>query len=368
MDSVKDKIIEYMLTPLSWLYGAGVEVRNKLFDWKLLPSEKFDVPVVCVGNIAVGGTGKTPHVEYLVSRLCHDYKIGVVSRGYRRKTKGFVMATSYSTPETIGDEPYQMYRKFGRKIRLAVCENRRKGIRELLKLDDSINLILLDDGFQHRYVEPAISILLMDYKHPVFEDSLLPLGRLRENKYAINRADYVIVTKCPEMTPLAYSLMAGKLDLMTYQKLYFSQVNYENLEPVFEEEARYSASIQSLTHKDSVLLVSGIAQPRSLVKYLSSFPFKLKICHFPDHHTFSQKDLDKIQEMYRKMKGARKIILTTEKDAVRMIHNPYFPVQLKPFCFYLPISISMSGGQQQESLVESLKDSIRNYTKKSDTD
>jgi len=366
MESVKDKILKCLLTPLSWLYGAGVEVRNKFFDWKILPSENFDVPVICVGNIAVGGTGKTPHVEYLISHLYRDYNIGVVSRGYKRSTRGFVLANPYSTPDTIGDEPYQIYSKYGRKIRLAVCENRRKGIKTLLDIDRNINLLILDDGFQHRYVNPSISIVLMDYKHPVYEDSLLPLGRLREQKYSLNRADYVLVTKCPELTPLAYSLITGELDLMSYQNLFFSGVEYQEVAPVFEDESRYSVSLTGLTSRDSVLLVTGIAWPRGLVKYLAKFPFRLKICHFPDHHSFTRKDLERMENMYREMKGARKIILTTEKDAVRMIHNPYFPVKLKPFCFYLPIKVSINGPDSEEKFFDTLKESIRQYRKKVD--
>lgn len=364
MDSVRDRIAEMLLTPLSWIYGAATELRNKMFDWNLLRSYRFDVPVVCVGNISVGGTGKTPHVEYIVSRLSQDFKIGVVSRGYRRKTKGFVLATSHSTPDTIGDEAYQIYRKFGRRIRLAVCESRRKGIEGLLSLYDDIDLMLLDDGFQHRYVEPSISLLLMDYTHPFYEDTLLPLGTLRESRFAINRADYVIVTKCPSMTPLAYSLMAGKLDLMSYQKLFFSKVAYDSLEPVFEEEARYTASLNALTSKDAVLLVTGIARPRSLVKYVSSFPFRTRVCHFPDHHSFGKKDLARIQASFAGMKGSRKIILTTEKDAVRMINNPYFPHQLKPFCFYLPIRVDMMEGGSHGEFIEALRADISSQIRK----
>lgn len=362
MSSTKDKVLTYLLTPLSWIYNGVMEVRNKFFDWRILPSVEFDVPVISVGNIAVGGTGKTPHVEYLISRLSHDFTIGVVSRGYKRETKGFVLASPHSTPRTIGDEPYQIYKKFGRRIKLAVCESRRKGIAGLLKVYPEINLILLDDAFQHRYVTPAISILLTDYSRPLFEDKLLPLGRLRENTTALNRADVVVVTKCPyDMTPIEARLFSKKLDLMSFQHLYFSRIKYMELQPVFEEEARYSVNLDMLGGKDSVLLVSGVCRPRSIVTRLMKYSFRLRVSHFPDHHFFTRKDLEKISRQFEAMKGIRKIIVTTEKDAVRMADNPYFPAELKPFCFYLPIETEMWDSSSEEDFLNHLRGLIKGY-------
>lgn len=340
--TTKDKIITYLLTPFSWIYGCVMGVRNKLYDWGILKSETFDVAVISVGNITIGGTGKTPHVEYLISQLQQYYHIGVVSRGYKRQTKGFVPANSKSTPETIGDEPYQIYQKFSKRVKVAVCESRREGIKKLLEIDQQINLIILDDAFQHRAVSPKLSILLVDYNRPIYEDNVLPLGRLRESEGGINRSDFVIVTKCPEnMTRLDYRLVSKKLDLMTYQKLFFSRLRYDEVKPVFEDDARYRVSLEALEKTDAVLLLTGIANPRPLVKYLRKFPFGIRVCHFPDHHAFTKADLEKISKKYEQLRGARKLIITTEKDAVRLACNPYFPTNLKPFTYYVPISVEM---------------------------
>ena len=214
MNSVKDKILNYILLPFSWIYAFVTHIRNKFFDWSILKSEEFDVPVIRVGNLTVGGTGKTPPVEYLIEHLSSEYNVAVLSRGYKRHTHGFVLATNKSTPETIGDESYQIYQKYGFRVKVAVCENRKKGIKELMNLGLGINLIILDDAFQHRYVVPKTSVLLMEYKRPVYEDKLLPLGRLRENINAIRRADFVIITKCPEtLSPIDYRLLKKKMEL-----------------------------------------------------------------------------------------------------------------------------------------------------------
>lgn len=345
MNSNFDKILPYLLRPLSWIYGSVTWVRNKLFDTGVLTQVEYDVPVVGVGNLTVGGTGKTPHTEYIVNQLCNDYKIAVLSRGYKRKTKGFIMANPKSTPDIIGDEPWQIYNKFGMRVKVAVCENRRKGISELLNLYPDLDLIVLDDSFQHRWVKPRVSILLMEYGRPVYRDHLLPLGRLRESAHEINRADMVIVTKCPDtLSPIDFRIVTKELDLMKFQKLYFSRYIYEGLRPVFKEEARFSVNLNSFTERDSILLLTGIAHPRYFVRHFKEYPCRKKVEHFPDHHNFSRMDILKIAEKFNKMKGERKVIITTEKDAVRIVHNPYFPQELKPYIFYQPIDVDMVPG------------------------
>lgn len=345
MKGTKDTILTYVLRPMSWLYGCVTGIRNWLFDKNILKQEEFDVPIVCVGNLTVGGTGKTPHVEFIVSNLLSVYNIGVLSRGYKRKTKGFILANSKSTPDIIGDEPMQIYQKFGTRVKVAVCESRRKGIRELLKAFPQINLIVLDDAFQHRYVKPKVSVVLTDFNRPFYKDHLLPWGRLRENPHQVNRADMVVVTKCPEdLQPLTYRLISKDLDLMTYQKLFFSCYQYGGLLPVFPDDCPYRTSLGSLTERDTVLLVTGIAHPRYFVRYFKNFAFKVKVIHFPDHHDFSRHDLDSVLEKFNTFTGERKIIVTTEKDAVRLQHNPYFPRELMPFTFYLPIMVKMING------------------------
>ena len=350
------KILPYILKPASWLYGCVAGVRNWMFDRRILPQEEFDVPVVGVGNITVGGTGKTPHVEYILDHLAMDMKIAVLSRGYRRKTKGFVLANSKSTPDSIGDEPMQIYRKYGMRVKVAVCEKRKNGIDELLRLFPDLQLIVLDDSFQHRYVKPKVSVLLMDYSRPVYEDSLLPLGRLRENPCQIDRAEMVVVTKCPsDLSPLQFRLMSKKLDLMPYQSLFFSTLNYGLPEPVFPDDNPYHVSLSNLTERDTVLLVTGIANPRGFVRHFNRYPFRVVVSHFPDHHDFSREDLSQILNRFQKMKGERKLILATEKDAVRLAYNPYFPTALKPFCFYVPVSVRMMQGLGDDDFIDKLK-------------
>ena len=359
MNETIHKILPYVLKPFAWAYGAATEVRNWLFDHNVLKAEQFDVPVVSVGNITVGGTGKTPHVEYLVGMLSPTFKTVVLSRGYKRKTKGFVLANSKSTPDSIGDEPLQIYRKHGSRVKVAVCESRRKGIKEIMRQFPDTQLIVLDDSFQHRYVKPKINILLMDFSRPIFEDHLLPLGRLREGAINIQRADKVIVTKCPEdMPPLEYRLVSKKLALMPYQKLYFSSVRYGLLTPVFPEDRPYHVDLSSLTEKDTVLLVTGIANPREFVRHFRMYPFRVVVAHYPDHHDFSREDLEQLKDKFLSMKGERKIIITTEKDAVRMAYNPYFPASLKPSAFYLPITIRMITALDENDLVADISEEI----------
>lgn len=345
MKSNTDKFLTYLLLPLSWIYGAVMWVRNKLFDWGVLPQMAYEVPIIGVGNLTVGGTGKTPHTEYIVSHLSGSYRVAVLSRGYKRKTRGFIVANSKSTPDSIGDEPWQIYNKFGNLVKVAVCESRRKGITELMNLYPDLDLIVLDDSFQHRWVKPKISILLMEYGRPVYDDKLLPLGRLRESPHEINRADMVIVTKCPDsLNPLDYRIVTKNLDLMPFQKLYFSRYVYESLKPVFKDEAKFSVNLSSFSERDSVFLLTGIAHPRYFVRHFKQYACRKKVEHFPDHHDFSRKDILRIAEKFNKMKGERKVIITTEKDAVRLVHNPYFPTELKPYVFYQPISVDMVAG------------------------
>lgn len=349
----------YVLTPMSWIYGGVTWLRNKLFDIGVLKEESFGVPVVSVGNITVGGTGKTPHVEYIVNNLAASYNIAVLSRGYKRRTRGFILANSKSTPELIGDEPYQIFQKYGMKVQVAVCESRRKGIRELMKVFPEIQLIVLDDAFQHRYVKPKVSVLLMDYNRPFYKDRILPLGRLRESVHQVNRADMVIVTKCPEtLMPLDYRLVSKELDLMKFQKLFFSRYEYGGLMPVFADDAPYHASLSSLTSNDTVLLVTGIAHPRYFVRYFRNYPFKVKVDHFSDHHDFTRNDLDRLFNKFKSLSGERKVIVTTEKDAVRLVHNPYYPRELKPFTFYLPIAVKMVNGLDDRDFITELRNSI----------
>lgn len=332
---------EIVLTPISMIYGGVTYVRNKLFDYGILKATSFNIPVISIGNIAAGGTGKTPHTEFIISLLCSTYNVAMLSRGYKRKTSGFVMAFPNCTPYDIGDEAYQIYQKFGDRIKVAVCESRVKGINKLLEIDSKINLIVLDDAFQHRYVRPSLSIVLTEYSHPFYDDKMLPLGRLRESKHSIKeRADAVIITKCPEdIKPVDFRIFKKRLSLFSYQKLYFSKYTYGSLNPVFPDASKYIPMLEIFTEKDTILAITGIANPIPLIKHLKQYKPTVKVMHFPDHHNFSRNDINDIVEVYNTLKGRYKIIITTEKDAVRIANNPYFPYELKQHIFYQPINV-----------------------------
>ncbi len=335
-------------------------VRNWMFNVNMIKQRQFSVPVVVVGNLAVGGTGKTPMVDYIIDNLRHSYHIGVVSRGYKRSTSGFVMATKRTTPADIGDEPFMLYDKYEGQVAVAVCEDRVKGISELLTIDPQINLILLDDAFQHRYVKPSVSILLTEYNRPVFEDSMLPYGRLRESKRGLSRADIVVATKCPDNPkPLDLRIFKDKLDLVAYQQLFFSRIVYGKLMPVFPDQAPSVApSLDYLSEDDRVLCVAGIGNPRPFVKFIKHFKPKVRVNVFPDHHNFTRKEMGMLQQRFETMEGRYKFLITTEKDAVRMANSPYFPHSLKAFAYYMPIKVDFMRDENQ-TFLEAIRKLIR---------
>lgn len=329
-----------LLYPISKIYGVVMAVRNKMFDYGILKQQEFDIPIVVVGNIAMGGTGKTPHVEYIVESLLGKYNIGVLSRGYRRATKGFVLASPQSRPEDIGDESYQIYRKFGPDITVAVCEKRADGIRQMREINPTLNMIILDDAFQHRYVKPSVSVILTEYNRPVFNDKILPYGRLRESARALNRADMVVVTKCPvDMKPMHYRLFEENLKLFPFQKLYFSRYNYGHLVPIFPDEVTDIPALDNLRADNSILVITGVANPKPFVRFLRRNKAKVKLKRFTDHHNFTASDMEEIARLFDELPSANKFIVTTEKDAVRILNNPYFHHRLKKSIFYVPIKV-----------------------------
>ena len=344
------QIRDFLLTPLAFLYGTGVWIRNKLFDNDfILKQREFDVPVICVGNIAVGGTGKTPHVEYLIEHLLGEYTIGVLSRGYKRKSKGFVLASEGLSSHELGDEPYQIYRKFRRNITLAVCESRTKGIEEMLKINPRISLIILDDAFQHRYVKPKVSVLLCDYNHPPYDDHLMPLGTLREHFMNRLRAHAVVMTKCPhDIKKIEFRACKNGMALFPSQGLFFSTLNYLAPKPVFPSDKTTLASLSELSDSDAVLTITGIAQPMNLVKYINTFKPKPRVLHFDDHHNFTRDDMQFIARQFDELKGSNKYILTTEKDAARIVNNPYFPPRLCHLIYYIPIKVEFTSYEGED--------------------
>ena len=329
--------INKWLLPLSWLYGAGVRLRNKLFDMGVLKSRSFDIPVISVGNITVGGAGKTPHVEYLVNLLKDHVKVAVLSRGYKRKTKGFVLADEKSTAREVGDEPCQIKKKFP-DIYVAVDENRVEGIEKLT--DNAVakdaDVIVLDDAFQHRYVKPGINILLVDYHRLLIYDKLLPAGRLREPKEGKNRADIVIVTKCPQdLKPMEFRVITKAMNLYPYQTLLFSTIDYGNLQPMYCGE---EMPLDSIREEDNIMLLTGIASPKQMILDLEPFTSRIHTLAFGDHHQFTQKDIERINQMYANLPSP-KIIVTTEKDAARLFGLEGLNEEVRHHLYVLPIKI-----------------------------
>lgn len=352
----------FVLLPASKIYGLVTWVRNKLFDWNILKQHTFGVPVVVVGNLVAGGSGKTPHTEYLVDGLRHSYHLAVLSRGYKRSTKGFVMASAHSTPRDIGDEPYQMYHKFGGQVPVFVCEDRVRGINELLKVDSDVDLVILDDAFQHRYVKPTVSVLITEFAKPVYDDKLLPYGRLRESVRGLYRADVVVVSKCSDaIKPVDCRILKNNLNLYPppSQYLFFSRYNYCPLKPLFPNEVTGIPHLEWLEPDDSVLILSGIGNPRPFVRQIKSYRAKVKINVYPDHHNYTRKDIDNIRRRYESLRGKRRLIITTEKDAVRLSTNPYFPHELKAVTYYLPIEVDFLRFTEKETFVDTVRELLR---------
>ena len=324
--------IYWGLWPFSVLFGIGVRVRNLLFDVGWLHEERFPLPVICIGNLTVGGTGKTPHTEYLIRLLQNSFRLAVLSRGYKRKSKGFVLASSTSRMEDIGDEPYQMYTKFP-SVTLAVDENRCHGIEQLLAIKEPpIEVVLLDDAFQHRYVQADKNIVLIDYNRPVHEDCLLPAGRLRESVQALKRADYIIVTKCPKsIQPIEKRILSKHLKIKPYQQLFFTTLEYGKIKPLFPQ---YESIVPD--RSSSILCLTGIAQPGPYIDHLKTFTSDITEIRYPDHHHFSKKDFQQIARAFESIENPKKYIFTTEKDAVRLKACP-LPEELQRVIYYIPV-------------------------------
>lgn len=354
--------IRRSLSPLAWLYGLGVNFRNALFDRKVLKQVSFDIPVICVGNLTVGGTGKTPHIEYLIRLLSPQFKVAVLSRGYKRKSKGFMVVEGHSKARMVGDEPLQIKQKNPDTL-VVVDSDRVNGIRNILSLDKELrpDVILLDDGFQHRYVLPSLSILLVDSNRPIFEDRLLPMGTLREPLRAKERASIVIVTKCdPDMQPIDFRIYTNGLNLFAFQKLYFTSLDYGRIVPLFLELQGDILQTRDI-RKKHVFLIAGIASPQPLVDKLEHVTYNLYTKFFPDHHTFTEKDIQSIQELVDTVDDPNKIILTTEKDAVRLRELPYLDETMKRMLYYIPIRITFVDEQEQEQFNHNILEHVRNY-------
>jgi len=328
-----------LLIPFACLYGFVIRIRHWLFNANILKPESFNLPVIGVGNLSLGGTGKTPIVEYLIRLLTDENKIAVLSRGYGRNTNGFLIANQYSGHKDIGDEPMQYHNKFKNNLKVAVCENRREGIRNLMQDDENLDVVLLDDSFQHRYVEPGISILLTDFHKLYMEDYLIPAGTLRDVVAEAKRADIIIVTKTYKvLSPITRRRIKGILKPRENQSLYFSYLEYGNLIPFPGfGEIKLPKSIST------IVLFCGIANSYPFQEYLRDMCVDLLVLDFPDHHTYRRKDLQLITQTYNDAFTRSKIIITTEKDAMRLIKSEYIRELENMPLFYIPIEIKLHG-------------------------
>jgi len=361
-------MIKIILYPLSILYGIVVYIRNALYDYKILRSTEFDIPVISIGNITVGGTGKTPHTEYLITLLKKHVEVVTLSRGYKRRTKGFMLVETGSDVRDVGDEPLQIKKKFS-EVTVAVDENRVHGINRLLQEPVQPDVVLLDDAFQHRRVNPGINILLIDYNRPVDSDYLLPLGRLRERKYQQRRANVIIYTKCPdEITPIKRRIIMKEVNLRPYQSLYFTTMEYGDPVAVFTDGA---VPIPNLHEKQvSSLLLSGIANPDQFRKYLSAKTNLLDELVFGDHHRYTTKDMKQIEQKFEQLKAHDPFIITTEKDAMRLLGEADLPQTIKSRLYYIPLKIKFlqsEGKSFDKKIVGYVKDNRSNrklYTEK----
>ena len=353
---------------VSFFYGFIVSVRNEMFNLKILSSQEFDIPVISVGNITVGGTGKTPHTEYIVNLLKQSFKVAVLSRGYKRKTRGFYIVETSSKVDQVGDEPLQIKQKFSDQT-VAVDAKRVRGIKNLLAGAAQHDVIILDDAFQHRYVSPGINILLTDYNRLITKDTLLPYGKLRESPSNKSRATIIIVTKCPPaLKPIDERIITKELEIRPYQDLYFSRIEYGSIIPVFPGEE--SNSKLELFQGITILLITGIANPAPLKEYLMHGSQTIHEMYFPDHHNYTNKDLDRIQLRFNGLTAERKIIITTEKDMIRFRDIETLPEALKKVMFYIPLKISFLNNAGKDfdlkilSYVRKNRSNFQFYTKR----
>lgn len=316
------KFIRIILFPVVPIYYLVTWLRNWLYDKGIKTYKSYDIPVICVGNLSTGGTGKTPMIEYLIRLLKTNTPVATLSRGYKRITEGFVLADDSATADTIGDEPFQFFKKF-ESIKVAVDGNRQNGIAELLALDDKPEVILLDDAYQHRKVKAGFNILLTAYYNLYCDDIVLPTGNLREPRTGAKRADIIVVTKCPkDISETEKQRIASKLKVKAHQQLFFSHIDYSDKVLSKTKELK-------LNELPSFTLVTGIANATPLVDFLKAKGLGFDHIEYPDHYSFRPNDIELLSE-----KG---MIITTEKDFVRLSDNE----NLEPNLFYLPITLAI---------------------------
>ena len=344
------------LLPIAWLYGAGVRLRNFLFDKGILRQHTFPVPVICIGNLTVGGTGKTPHTEYLIRLLRPEYQVA---------SKGFVLGNPETPIEEIGDEPYQMLHKFP-DIYVAVDEKRCEGIRFLTDghTAPGTRVILLDDAFQHRYVKAGVNILLTDYNRLITRDRLLPAGRLREPVDGKNRADMILISKCPStLTKEEQAEVRREIAPKQSQLLFFTTLAYGRLQALFVSSPE--RKLESIGPDEHILLLTGIASPAPLIEKLSGYTSHVIPLTFPDHHAFDANDMQRIQTTFEKLPEGKRLIITTEKDAARLIGHPDIAPELTPYIYVLPVEVSFLNEEERIMFNQNITDYVRENSRNS---
>ncbi|MCC6186494.1 MAG: tetraacyldisaccharide 4'-kinase [Chitinophagaceae bacterium] len=334
------QVLRYLLLPFTLLYGAIVWLRNRLYDSGFISSVSFDIPLIAFGNLSVGGTGKTPHIEYLVRLLQYEYKVATMSRGYKRHTRGFMLADAETNALKIGDEPMQYFMKFP-ELAVSVAEDRMTGIPSLLMARPETEIVLLDDAYQHRSVKAGLNILITDFASPFYEDYILPYGRLREGRGAYNRADIIVVSKCPQnLSNEDAEKIKAKINPLAHQKVFFSFIKYGA--PYLlgnQNEASFA--------QKKVVLISGIAKPEPLVAYLKQRAEQVHLLDYPDHHFFTERNFEEIKDTLKNWDHDC-VIVTTEKDATRLFLHKKKLKEIPVPIIVLPIEVHFLLGQQNE--------------------
>ncbi len=336
------QLLQYIVYPFSLLYGFVMLVRNLLFDFRILPSAKFDRAVISVGNLSMGGTGKTPQIEYLIRLLSPACLIATLSRGYGRNSKGFIIGSEQSDVKEIGDEPLQIIRKF-KHLKVAVDENRKRGITNLLGKYPGLDVVLLDDAFQHRYVKPGLSILLTSYAKLYSEDHVMPSGTLREFRDGADRADIIVVTKTPKIfSPISRRRILEDLSPRNNQQVFFSYITYGDPIPLLEP-----VSGELPARLVSILLLTGIADHSLLKEHIQRICSDVILMRFRDHHSFTATDIAQIESRFNDIPTQRKVIITTEKDTMRLNTAEISPLISHLPIYYFPIRVEFHGKDKE---------------------
>lgn len=326
------RFLRLLLFPFSLIYGLVVVLRNWAYDAEIFKSRKFKIPIISVGNLAVGGAGKSPMTEYLVSLLKDDHKLATLSRGYGRRTKGFLRIKSSTQAEDSGDEPLQFKKKFP-EITVAVCEDRVEGVKEL---NQHHQVIILDDAFQHRALKPGLSILLFDYRSLAGFQWLLPTGNLREPLNGRKRADILVITKCPnDFTAEHRKQLTGKVKPYAHQQIFFSSLEYSDMKMLLHPDEELS--LQSISGDTQIFLITGIANAEPLIEHLKLYSTDIIHHEYPDHHQFSKKNIAKLATAFNNSTAGKKFIITTEKDAQRLTSHQFRELLKGLPVYYLPV-------------------------------